>query len=160
MKALLLALLLSGMVVPHDFFVSILTIRHNAEKATLDLTWQMTAHDVEHALSNVAELKLASTKEHSKADSLLNAYFHHHLYLTVNGKPVDWNWVGKELESENLYCYLQVEGVDSLGSLIVSNTLMQGLFHQQQNIVHLEEAGRPVRSHTFTLNDPPHTFSW
>ena len=67
-------------VAPHDFFISILTIQHDPNARTLDLTWQMTAHDVEHALSNVAELKLTPTKEHPKADSLLNAYFHEHLH--------------------------------------------------------------------------------
>ncbi len=158
-------LLLAGSVVlatllPHDFFISILTIRHAPHTRTLDLTWRMTAHDVEHALENVADLKLASAHEHPKADSLLNAYFHEHLTLKVNDRPVDWIWVGKELESENLYCYLQVEGVDSLGTLTVSNTLLQDLFYEQQNIVHLEEEGRPVRSHTFIRGAEPHTFTW
>jgi hypothetical protein len=148
-KPLLLALLLALPVAPHDFFISILTIRHTSNTRTLDLTWRITAHDVEHALINVAELKLASPKEHPKADSLLNAYFHEHLHIAVNGQPVDWTWVGKELESETLYCYLQVQGVDCLSSLTVSNTLLQDLFYEQQNMVHLEEVGKPVRSHSF-----------
>ena len=41
MKTLLLAgSLLLGAAVPHDFFVSILTVRHKAESRTLDLTWR------------------------------------------------------------------------------------------------------------------------
>ncbi len=159
-KTLLLALCLTLPVAPHDFFLSILTIRHAPNTRTLDLTWRMTAHDVEHALANVAELKLASPKEHPKADSLLNAYFHEHLHLAVNGQPVDWTWVGRELESENLYCYLQVQGVDSLGSLSVSNTLLHDIFLEQQNIVHLEEEGKPVRSHTFIRGAGAFTFTW
>ena len=159
-KSLLLALCLALPVAPHDFFLSILTIRHAPNTRTLDLTWRMTAHDVEHALANVADLKLASPKQHPKADSLLNAYFHEHLHLAVNGQPVDWTWVGKELESENLYCYLQVEGVDTPGTLSVSNTLLQDMFYEQQNIVHLEEEGRPVRSHTFIRGAEAHVFTW
>ena len=160
MRLLLFAIIASGALAPHDFFLSILTIRHAPHTRTLDLTWRMTAHDVEHALANVAELKLASPKEHPKADSLLNAYFHEHLHLAVNEQPVDWTWVGKELESENLYCYLQVHGVDSLASLTVSNTLLQDLFYEQQNIVHLEEDGKPVRSHTFIRGEEAFTFVW
>jgi len=160
MRLLLIAIIASGALAPHDFFLSILTIRHAPNTRTLDLTWRMTAHDVEHALDNVAELKLASPKEHPKADSLLNAYFHEHLHLAVNGQPVDWTWVGKELESENLYCYLQVQGVDSLGTLSVSNTLLQDVFLEQQNIVHLEAVGKPVRSHTFIRGAEAFTFVW
>jgi hypothetical protein len=67
--------------------------------------------------------------------------------------------VGRELEGETLFCYLQVNDVDSLGALTVSNTLLQDLYYEQQNIVHVEQAGRPTRSHTFILNTPAVTFS-
>jgi len=160
MKTSLLAIGLLGALVVHDFFISILTIRHATNTRTLDLTWRMTAHDIEHALANVAELKLTSAHEHPKADSILNAYFHEHLTLKVNDRPVSWTWVGKELESESLYCYLQVEGVDSLGTLTVSNSLLQDLFYEQQNIVHLEEQGKATLSHTFIRGAEAHQFTW
>jgi hypothetical protein len=158
-KSLLLVLCLTLPVAPHDFFLSILTIRHDPNTRTLDLTWQMTAHDIEHALENVALLKLNSDKEHPKADSILNAYFQEHLVMSMNGTPLSWTWVGRELEGETLFCYLQVNDVDSLGALTVSNTLLQDLYYEQQNIVHVEELGRPTRSHTFILNTPAVTFS-
>lgn len=159
MKALLLVLGLVGALNVHDFFISILTIRHNAEKATLDLTWQMTAHDVEHALANVAELKLGSTKEHPKADSLLNAYFIEHLHLEQATKGLHWKWIGRELEGENLFCYLQVEGIGSANNLSVSNSLLQDVFLEQDNIVHLEAMGRTLTAH-FVSGSVAHTFTW
>lgn len=158
MRLLLIAIIASGALAPHDFFLSILTIRHAPNTRTLDLTWRLIAHDVEHALANVAELKLASPKEHPKADSLLNAYFHDHLHLALNGQPVDWIWVGRELESENLYCYLQVQGVDSLGALTVSNTLLQDVFLEQQNIVHLETPNG-IQTYTQARDQPGYTFN-
>jgi hypothetical protein len=158
-KSLLLALFLAWPVAPHDFFLSILTIRHDPKARTLDLTWQMTAHDIEHTLENVALLKLNSDKEHPKADSILNAYFQEHLVMSMNGTQLTWSWVGRELEGETLFCYLQVNDVDSLGALTVSNTLLQDLYYEQQNIVHVEQVGRPTRSHTFIVNAPDYTFS-
>ncbi len=62
-KPLFALLLFSFTVLPHDFFISVLTVHHNAEEQSLDLTWQITAHDLEHALSNVADLKLNSDKD-------------------------------------------------------------------------------------------------
>lgn len=157
MKALLFAA--SLVLVPHDFFVSILTIRHSPATQTLDLTWRMTAHDIEHALANVAPLKLGSEKENPKADSLLNRYFMEHLTL-FQEKQLAWKWVGKELDGETLYCYLQVEGVTSPNGLVVGNTLLQDVFAEQQNLVHVEGEKLPTRSHTFILGSSAHTFIW
>lgn len=159
MKAALLALLLTGALSVHDFFVSILTIRHSPATQTLDLTWRITAHDIEHALENVAPLKLGSDKEHPKADSLLNAYFTQHLVL-MQQKQLSWTWVGKELDGETLYCYLQVEHIASPKDLLVQNTLLQDVFLEQQNLVHVEGEKLPTRSHTFIRGSAPHTFSW
>ena len=160
MKALLLIGSLIAASLPHDFFVSILTIRHKPETTTLDLTWRITAHDIEHALSTRGELKLGSDKEHPKADSLLNRYFMEHLTLFQEDKQMGWKWVGKELDGETLYCYLQVEGVYTPKDLIVSNTLLQDVFAEQQNLVHVEGEKLPTRSHTFVRGSAAHTFTW
>lgn len=159
MYVLLLALLSFSSVAPHDFFVSILTIRHKPETRTLDLTWRITAHDLEHALESVAPLKLGSHKEHPKADSLINAYFNQHLVL-MQEKQLAWTWIGKELDGETLYCYLQVDSIDSPKDLLVQNTLLQDLFYEQQNLVHVEGEKLPTRSHTFVRGASPHTFTW
>lgn len=160
MKIPLLALTLSGALGLHDFFVSILTIRHKPEAQTLDLTWRMTAHDIEHALASRCELKLGSPKEHPKADSLLNRYFLEHLTLFQEDKQMIWTWVGKELDGETLYCYLQVEGVATPNDLSVSNTLLQDVFGEQQNLVHVEGEKIPTQSHTFVRGSNAHTFAW
>ncbi len=157
MKALLLAASLA--FAPHDFFVSILTIRHKPETKTLDLTWRITAHDIEHVLAPRGELKLGSTNEHPKADSLLNRYFMEHLTL-FQGRQLAWKWIGKELDGETLYCYLQVEGISTPDSLMVGNTLLQDVFGEQQNLVHVEGEKMPTRSHTFIRGSLPHTFLW
>jgi uncharacterized protein DUF6702 len=160
MKALLLAAGLSSALAAHDFFVSILTIRHKPETQTLDLTWRITAHDIEHALSDRGALKLGSANEHPKADSLLNRYFMEHLTLFKEDKQLTWKWVGKELDGETLYCYLQVEGVASPQHLMVGNTLLQEVFIEQQNLVHIEGEKMPTRSHTYIKGSSPHMFTW
>lgn len=160
MKALLLAAGLSSALAVHDFYVSILTIQHKPETKTLDLTWRITAHDIEHALYTRGELKLGSEKEHPKADSLLNRYFMEHLVLMKERTQLGWKWVGKELDGETLYCYLQVEGVATPSDLMVSNTLLQEVFAEQQNLVHVEGEKVPTRSHTFIRGSAAHTFMW
>ena len=160
MKALFLALGLTAAAPIHDFFVSILTIRHKPETRTLDLTWRITAHDMEHAFESTAPLKLGSDKENPKADSLLNDYFKHHLVLFLEDKQLSWQWVGKEMDGETLYCYLQVADVSTPNDLMVQNTLLMDAFSDQQNLVHVEGEKMPTRSHTFIRGSSPHTFEW
>ena len=158
-RPLLLAFaLLVAPAAPHDFYISILTIRHNDKEHTLDLTWRMTAHDIEHALEPLAALKLGSDKEYPKADSLLNDYLQHHLQLELKDRPLTLTWIGKELESENLYCYLQVEGIENPDGLTVANDLLQEVFAEQQNMVHLETGDRTL-SHAFLRGAPAFAFT-
>ena len=160
MKTLLLALGSIGALLLHDYYVSICTIRHNPETATLDITWRMTTHDIEHTLlpeSGDRDLKLGTEKELPEADSLLAGYLLRHLKLSMDGQPLQAKYLGKEVEHDDLFCYLQVEGIPTLSALTVHATLLQDLFDEQENVVHLESGGK-TRSHSFLINAVPYTF--
>ncbi|MCB0764826.1 MAG: hypothetical protein KDB84_08985 [Flavobacteriales bacterium] len=160
MKPLLILWSMALTTAPHDFFVSILTIRHDVVERTLDLTWRITAHDLEHALSDRADLKLGSDREYVKADSLVDRYLREHVTIAQQDRPLAWRWIGKELEGETLYCYLQVEGVPTPNELTISNSLLQDVFPDQQNIVHVEDGSHTTFSHTFIRGAGEHTFTW
>lgn len=161
MKFLLLsAMLFLAPPALHDYYVSICTIRHNAETRTLDITWRMTTHDIEHSLlseSGDRDLKLGTGKELPEADSLLAGYLLRHLDLRMDGTPLKIRYLGKQVELEDMYCYLQVDDVEYLTLLSVHATLLQDLFDEQENVVHLEAAGK-TRSHSFLINGAPYTF--
>lgn len=160
MKTLLLALGSIGALLLHDFYVSICTIRHNPETRTLDITWRMTTHDIEHTLlseSGDRDLKLGTERELPEADSLIAGYLLRHLKLSMDGQPIEPRYLGKQVEFDDLYCYLQMEGIPTLGALTVHNTLLQDLFDEQENVVHLEAGGK-TRSHSFLINGAPYTF--
>ncbi len=160
MNAFLLSLAVLLAPAVHDYYVSICTIRHDTGTATLDITWRMTTHDVEHALlpeSGDRNLKLGTDKELPEADSLLAAYLLHHLKLNMDGHKLQAKYLGKEVEQDDLYCYLEVQGIPKLGALAVHATLLQDLFDEQENVVHLEVGGR-TRSHSFLINGMAYTF--
>jgi hypothetical protein len=161
MKALVLSLTL--FLAPpalHDFYVSICTIRHNPETRTLDITWRMTTHDIEHTLlpeSGDRDLKLGTERELPEADSLIAVYLLRHLMLRMDGTVLSPRYLGKEVEHDDLYCYLQVDDIEYVGAMTVHNTLLQDLFDEQENVVHLEVGGK-TRSHSFLINGAPYTF--
>ena len=160
MKMLLFALGLSGVLGLHDFFISICTMRHNAGAQRLEVTWRITTHDLEHTLEPDAggALKLGTEREDPRADSLIAAYLERHLRLELRGERLKPRYLGKEVELETTYAYLEVDGVADPEGLTVLNTLLQDLFLEQQNIVHLETA-TGTASHTFIHGSEPHTFT-
>ena len=161
-KALLINcfLLFSQATAPHDFFVSICTIHHNTEARTLEVTWRMTTHDVEHALEPIAHqaLRLGTEMEAAAADSLLADYTISNLLLMQDDRPIRLRYLGKEVELETTYVYLQAEGISDPEGVNVLNTLLFDLFEEQQNIVHLESSSGTT-SHTFVRGSMPFTFT-
>jgi hypothetical protein len=148
------------LVLPHDFFISILTIEHDPDQAQLHLTWRMTTHDVEHALSPAIggkALHLGTDQQHPQADSLLQAYVLSHLQLKVDDRPLEVKYLGKEVEMEDMYCYLVVDDVKEIGSLTVFCTLLFDMFDEQENAVHVEAEGLKL-THSFRNNSKPYTF--
>jgi hypothetical protein len=158
---LLPAMLLWLAVFPHDFYISILTIRHDAERGRLHLTWRMTTHDVEHALEPEVQgrrLHLGTELELPQADSLVRAYVLDHLHVQVDGRTMEPEFIGCEVEMEDMYCYLLVDGVKEFQTLALKATLLFDMFDEQENVVHLE-AGGQTRTHAFRNNSPAHTFT-
>jgi len=78
--------------------------------------------------------------------------------LELHGQRLQPRYLGKEVDLETTYAYLEVDGIADPEGLTVLNTLLQDLFLEQQNIVHLETSAGTA-SHTFIHGSEPHTFT-
>lgn len=129
-------------VVPHQFYVSVTQIDHNAENKSLQITVKMFTDDLEKVLEleSGERLFMGSEKEYTGTDSLLNGYIGKHLFINVNGKEQEVNWVGKEVELDATWCYLEIENVKKLKNIGVKSDLLIEEFEEQTNIVHVKSA--------------------
>lgn len=160
MKALLLGLaLLAPTTPPHDYFVSILTIHHDPQQQTLAITWKMITHDVEDALEPVAgqDPQLGSPNEVAQADTLIKNYLLQHLHLAFGDSALAIRYLGREVELEDLFCYLEVDHVRSAEGLTVKCDLLQDMFADQVNEVNVETK-EGVESHPFRYGDDAFVF--
>jgi hypothetical protein len=129
-------------VILHDYHVSITHIDHNPTTQSLEITTKIFTDDLERAITSTpahAErrpLHLGQEKEAPDANQLILNYLQSHLHLTINGKPAMLLWVGKEVELDLTYCYLEVKGVSHVKELTVENTVLTTLFHDQSNLIH------------------------
>ncbi|MEZ4766571.1 MAG: DUF6702 family protein [Calditrichia bacterium] len=140
-RFLILAMLV-GLFFPalgHDYYVSFCQINHNPEAQTLEITLKMYTDDLETALANRGheQLFIGTDKESPAADSLAFEYILEHLRLSVNGDSVGISVIGKEVELDVFYGYLEVQQIQTVSEIKLTHTLLLDSFDSQQNMVRI-----------------------
>lgn len=123
----------------HKFYVSMTDIQYNPKNESLEISIKVFADDLETAIQSSEDDKLwvGDKKEAPQVDSLIEAYFQQKFQLTVNGEKSQYQFIGKEAETDVVWCYLEVADVQEIKSLEVSNRIFMELFDEQKNLVHL-----------------------
>ena len=127
----------------HDIHVSKCSIDFSNEEKTLQITLHIYLDDLEAAIKNGGveeKLHLCTEKEHENGDKHVLAYFKKMFTLEVNGKPVTYNYLGKEISEDLLagWFYLEVEDVQELKDLKVNYGILTDLYNDQQSVIKIK----------------------
>jgi hypothetical protein len=128
----------------HDFHVCIVEVQHNAQTQSLEITIKLFTDDIERSMRTLGagQMRLGDTRELPDADAKLLAYLQNRLALRINGQAVAYRWVGKEVELDALWCYVEVPDVAELKQLEVTNRILLEIFDDQANVVHVHVKDR------------------
>lgn len=128
----------------HDFHTSVMQIDHNEKNRSLEITVRLFTDDLCLALENsgAPKMELGTQSELPSANEYIETYLKEHLSLTVNGKKVGYNYLGKEAQLDATWCYLEVEKVGNVKNLEIENSIMLREFDDQTNLVNLNIKGR------------------
>lgn len=128
----------------HKFYVSATDIEYNEEKRSLQIISYVFTDDMENLLKTRYnnELFLLKEGEHELADAYLEKYLQDKLKISVNNKPRQFNYIGKEYDKDQLLVYLEVENVEPFTKIAVENTVLTDLFPEQKNVVKVERNGK------------------
>jgi len=136
-----LGIVLSSAGLPklHPFHVSVVEINHNATDKTLEISCKIFTDDFEKVLAQNYKTKvdLTNPPDRKAMDSVVKKYIFSHLSVSVDGKPGTLSYLGFEKEAEAVYCYVQVDNVVSVKKVELVNKLMQDMFTDQVNIIHV-----------------------
>jgi hypothetical protein len=143
MKTLLISTLLV-LFSAHDFYLSLTEINHNTENKSLEVSVKLFTDDLMLALENAGapRMELGTESEPPAANEFIEAYLQSHLSLIVNGKSINYTYLGKEAELDATWCYLEVENVRKVKTLQVKNTIFLDEFESQTNMVNTFINGR------------------
>ena len=142
----------------HKFYISLTQVDHNPKAASLEITIKLFTDDLELALSptNPGRMKLGTEKEIEGADSLVFDYLKKRLWYEVNGKPVNYRYIGRETENDVSWCYVEVLNVTQLNTLKVHNLLLTEAFPEQINLTNIK-TGEGTKSVSLNKDNPEET---
>jgi hypothetical protein len=139
----LLALTAKAVPTKHDFHVCITQITHNPKAATLEITVKIFTDDLERTIRTLTgeELRLGDPRESPKADDLMFEYLHNRLQIATDQQARTYKWIGKEVENDVVWCYLEVDNAHKFNTIDITNRILTEIFDDQSNLVHVEVNG-------------------
>lgn len=142
-----LLLIWSATASSHPFYVSICQIDFNEKNQTLEISVKTFGNDLVAALkkNGVPELFVGEERENKKSNEYIFEYLKANLKIKVNGKLVSFLFIGKELEDDVLWTYLEIEGISELKKIEVECSLLTDLFDTQSNIIQINN-GNEIRN--------------
>lgn len=147
-------LVLSVTANSHPFYVSICQIDFNEENQTLEISVKTFINDMLLALkkNGVQELFIGEERENTKTDDFIFEYLKSNFKIKVNGKAVKYSFIGREMETDVLWSYLEIEGVSKLNKIEVECTIFTEVFDSQSNIVQIND-GMSIRNLLLTKSN-------
>ncbi|MFO0414069.1 MAG: DUF6702 family protein [Bacteroidota bacterium] len=128
----------------HPYYISVTEVEYISEKKEIQIACKIFSDDFEEALglANGRKIKLLESFNSSYTDSIVFQYLKQHLQLYADGKVVQMQWEGKELQGEAVWCYLSASRVSVQSQVNVTNDLLVHYRQDQVNIVHLKSGNR------------------
>ena len=127
----------------HPYHVSIFDIDHDDESKTLQIAIRVFTDDLEDALEEEGyeKVKLGTVEEADSAGAWVQMYMSEHITIKANGEPITLNYIGREVEKELTWCYIESNKIDQLNLLEVESDLLMATFDDQTNLVHINANG-------------------
>ena len=136
----------------HPFHISICEIEHDEKSKSLQITSRIFQDDFEMALDKLNQ-SVGYFSQHDKQQVTreLQDYFNQHLQIYADSKTLNHQFIGYELEDNVVWCYLEIEGVESFDKISITYSVLLDTFNDQINLAHIRYSGK-VKSLKFQKN--------
>ena len=127
----------------HKFYVSLVQLEFNSENEALEITMKIFTDDLEYAISgSQLSYGLGTATEPPQSDSILFEYVQNNFDLKINGQEYAPIYIGKEVEMDVTWIYIEVEGIEAINSIEVTDLMLTELFDDQVNLINLKYLGQ------------------
>lgn len=127
----------------HPIHISLTNIDFNQENKSLEITHRFFVDDFEERLERDfdGKLQLGTKKEHPDSDRVIEEFLTQNFIILVNGKPVSRTFIGKEVEAEAIWVYVEVPKVKKIKEINVEHRTLLDVFRDQKNFINVKYEG-------------------
>jgi hypothetical protein len=127
----------------HKFHTALYQINYASEKKMLQITSRIHIEDINKALEikHKKKITLGDEKETPEDVKLLKDYLAKNFSIKVNGQLSPVHFLSKEIEGDEIICYLNIKGVSKINSLEIYNSVLIDYFSDQQNRINVKVYG-------------------
>ena len=151
---------LINMLSAHPHYVGVAEIEYEAEKKQLQIACKWFADDLEEALkSSGRHYDMSKDYKEIGQDSLILAYIKKHIETRIDGKLIDMNYVGAEMEKGSVWTYWSINNISRYKSVRFSNFMFCEKHADQIHLVHFTQ-NKIRESRKLTCKEPFATFVW
>lgn len=119
----------------HPFHISVCEINYNQESESLEITHKLFWDDFQAELTAIHGQNFGS-QNWSQDQPEIAEYFKANFGIWIDQEPTKPRFLGFEIENEAVWCYLEIERIKQFNSVRIRNTVLTGLFDDQENIIH------------------------
>ncbi len=129
---------------PHPFYVSVTEMEYNGAEKALEMSCKVFTDDFEKILVKATggSVDIYHPKDKALLEKQIADYIKKHFVVKLDGKPVDLEYVGYEIEEQSTYSYFQVSHLGKAPQKVeISNKIFYEMFDKQISIMHLSVGG-------------------
>lgn len=130
------------------------------QERELEITMRIFTDDLELSVRNARnepDLDLLNPGKGRSTEMLISEYVMPRFSVVIDGKKQNLKFLGIEMETDAIVCYIQAPDVKRWRVMEVTNTVITETYDDQSNLVHLTVKGK-VRSHRLTRHQPSGKF--
>lgn len=123
----------------HPFFVSVTEIKQNTSNHSIEISCRMFYDDLEKALEkqNHVQLDIVKPKDKAQINQFINEYVKKHLLIRADGKPLNLNFIGYEIQEDGAWSYFEVKGINAVKEVQIHDDLLFEQHPEQINMMHI-----------------------
>lgn len=124
----------------HPYYVNVVEINHNTRDQNIEISVRVFTDDFEKTLRTFypgKKVDLQSQTLYPTMEKLVNGYVWGKLALEVNGKTVNYQWLGFEVVEESVWAYFEAPFPEKIKELVVHNKLLHEYQKNQINMHHI-----------------------
>lgn len=119
----------------HTYHTSLTRIKYDEKEKLVEISVQLFTHDLTPTLERRAKKQIDYEKS-TDIDKIIFDYLNEKFVLKdKNGSVKKLVWVGKEVEVDTVYVYVETASAEDLESHSLQNTLFFESFPEQTNLV-------------------------